>query len=317
MMRFTIVWRCVLAFALAACLSLPAASQTPPAAPATAAPAPAKLRTFASAEAAADALTEAIRKDDDTAVSAMLGSGWREFVPGTRQDEDETRSKFLAAWDAAHQVVLSGDKAQVHVGTTGYVMPIPIVREDGAWHFDVEAGRREIQARLIGHNELTVVQSLLALVDAQHEYAARDPMKTGVPTYARRLLSTPGRKDGLYWEVAPGEPQSPLGALMAKAQPGDGPSEGYYGYRFRLLYGQGPAAPGGAYSYLANGRMIGGFGAIAWPVRYGETGVMTFIVNFAGDVYEQDLGPDTAARAGEINLFDPGPGWEKSDTTPP
>ena len=131
-------------------------------------------------------------------------------------------------------------------------------------------------------------------------------MKTGVATYARRLLSSPGKKDGLYWETKPGEPESPLGALVAKAQPGDREIDGYYGYHYRLLYGQGPAAKGGAYSYLVNGRMIGGFGVIAWPVRYGETGVMTFIVNQNGEVYEQDLGPDTAQRAAADHAVRPG-----------
>ena len=302
-----VVRRCLPVIAVAVSLSLAASAQTPP-----------SERTFPSADAAANTLTEAIRKDDDQTVSAILGAGWRDFVPGSRDDEDQERVKFLAAWDQAHQIVLSGEaKAQVRVGTTGYIMPIPIVKEGSTWRFDVDTGRREIQAQQIGRNELTVVQSLLALDDAQQEYAALDPMGTGAATYARRLMSTPGRKDGLYWETPPGAPQSPLGALVAKAQPGDGPAEGYYGYRFRLLYGQGPAAPGGARGYIVNGRMIGGFAAIAWPVRYGETGVMTFIVSFSGDVYEQDLGPDTGRRAAEITLFDPGKGWEKADTTPP
>ena len=196
-------------------------------------------------------------------------------------------------------------------------MPIPLVKEAAGWRFDVDAGRTEIRARLIGHNELTVVQSLLAIVDAQRDYAALDPMKTGVATYARRLLSSPGKKDGLYWETKPGEPESPLGPRLAKAQPGDREADGYFGYHYRLLYGQGPAAPGGEYSYLVDNRMIGGFGAIAWPVRYGETGVMTFIVSHSGEVYEQDLGPDTVQRAAAITLFDPDKDWQKADTTPP
>ena len=309
-MNIGFIRQSLLAIALVVGLSLTASAQAPTVQP--------KLQTFASAEAAADALTEAIRKDDDRTMSAILGAGWRDFVPGPRQDEEAQRSKFLAAWDAAHQVTPSGDdRAEIRVGTSGYVVPIPIVKEGTAWRFDVDTGRKQLQARFIGRNELTVVQSLLALVDAQQEYAALDPMKTGRMAYARRLMSTPGKKDGLYWEAAPGEPQSPLGEIVAKAQPGERSSDGYYGYRYRLLYGQGPAAPGGAYSYIVDGRMIGGFAAIAWPVRYGETGVMTFIVSFSGEVYEQDLGPDTAQRAAEITLFDPSKGWEKADTTPP
>ena len=138
---------------------------------------------------------------------------------------------------------------------------------------------------------------MLAIVDAQRDYAALDPMKTGSPVYARRLLSSPGRKDGLYWETEPGEPQSPLGPAVARAQVDGQSPDGHYGYYFRLLYGQGAAAPGGARDYIVNGRMIGGFGAIAWPVRYGVTGVMTFIVDSEGEVYQQDLGPETAQRA--------------------
>jgi hypothetical protein len=297
------------ALALVVGLSLSAVAQAPKQAP--------QQQTFPTADAAADAIVDALRKNDDKATAAMLGSDWREFVQGTPDEEDKQRADFLAAWDAAHKVVEDGNKATIQVGTTGFVMAIPLIKEAGGWRFDVDAGRIELTAREIGRNELTVVQSLLALVDAQRDYSALDPMKTGVATYARRLLSLPGKKDGLYWETKPGEPESPLGALIAKAQPGDGVGEGYYGYHYRLLYGQGPAAKGGAYSYLVNGRMIGGFGAIAWPVHYGETGVMTFIVNQNGEVYEQDLGPDTSQRAAAITLFDPDKNWQKSDTTPP
>jgi Protein of unknown function (DUF2950) len=278
----------------------------------------AEERRFPSAEAAADALTEAIRKNDDRTVEAILGAGWRDFVPGTKEDEDRQRAGFLTAWDEAHKIAPTDDKhALVEVGKTGFSMPIPIVMDDNGWYFDVEAGRKEITAREIGRNELTVVQSLLAIVDAQRDYAALDPMKTGVETYARRLLSTPGKKDGLYWETTPNEAASPLGQLVAKAQPSDGHGNGYYGYHYRLLYRQGAAAPGGAYDYIVNGRMIGGFACIAWPVTYGETGVMTFIVSFSGQVYEQDLGPETPQRAAAITSFDPDKGWTKSDMTPP
>jgi hypothetical protein len=278
---------------------------------------PAKLQGFPTADAAATALTEAIRHDDDKAVSAMLGADWRDFVAGSAEDEDRVRAKFLAAWDENHKVVVSDDKATVEVGTTGWISPIPIVKDGTEWRFDVEAGRKEMQAREIGRNELAVVQTLLAIVDAQRDYATLDPMKVGVPTYARRLLSSPGKKDGLYWDAAPGEPQSPLGPAVAKAQASKGTDEGHYGYNFRLLYAQGPAAAGGAHDYLVNGRMIGGFAVIAWPVRYGETGVMTFIVNYNSDVYEKDLGPDTPARAAAITIFNPDKGWDKADTAPP
>jgi hypothetical protein len=278
---------------------------------------PDKLQGFPTAEAAANALTEAIRKDDDTTVSKILGAGWRDFVTGSAEDEDRVRAKFLAAWDENHKVVVTDDKAAVEVGTTDWVSPIPIVKDGTEWRFDIEAGRKEMQAREIGRNELAVVQTLLAIVDAQRDYATLDPMKIGVPTYARRLLSSPGKKDGLYWDAAPGEPQSPLGPAVAKAQASKGTDEGHYGYNFRLLYAQGPAATGGAHGYLVNGRMIGGFAVIAWPVRYGETGVMTFIVNQGGDVYEQDLGPETTKNAAAITVFNPDKDWQKSDMTLP
>jgi hypothetical protein len=228
------------------------------------------------------------------------------------------RKRFLEAWDQAHKVVPEGDnKAFIEAGTTGWISPMPLVKDTRGWYYDVEAGKKEIIAREIGRDEYTVIQTLLAIVDAQRDYVSMDPMKTDVPTYARRLLSAPGKKDGLYWEARPGEPQSPLGELVAKAQPGDAPGEGYFGYRFRMLYGQGPDAPGGAYSYLINNRMIGGFGVIAWPVTYGETGVSTFMVSQSGDVYEKDLGPDTSAEAAKILLFNPDKNWEKADMTPP
>lgn len=312
-----------LALLIASGLSLGAAAQTPQSSPpvpqtrGTTAQTPAQ-RHFPTAEAANDAITEALRKDDDKAIAAMLGSGWRDFVPGTREDEDKARENYLKAWDENHKLVADGDnKMLVEVGTTGFKMPIPIVKDDNGWRFDVEAGHKEMIARQIGANELYVIQTLLAIVDAQFDYASQQAVKTGTSSYARRLLSSPGKQDGLYWEAKPGEPESPLGPLVAKAQPGDREGEGYHGYHYRLLYGQGANAPGGAYSYLVNGRMIGGFGVIAWPVKYDETGVMTFIVNQSGEVYENDLGPDTPQEAAKITLFNPDKDWEKSDTVPP
>jgi hypothetical protein len=300
-------------------LASAALAQAPEPTPTISTAPPAKQRTFPSPQAAADALTEAIRKDNDRAVAAILGAGWRDFVPGTRQDEDEQRAKFLAAWDEAHKVELKGDdKAVVAVGKTGFVLAIPIVKEADGWRYDVEAGRQEIEARYIGRNELTAVQTLLAIVDAERDYLALDPMKTGIATYARRLLSSPGQRDGLYWETRPGEPASPLGPLVAKAQAGSREEDqGYFGYHYRMLYGQGPNAPGGARRYLVHDRMIGGFAVLAWPAHYGETGVSTFMVSNSGDVYEQDLGPDTTQRAAAITVFNPDKDWQKADTTPP
>jgi hypothetical protein len=239
-------------------------------------------------------------------------------VPGTNNDVQRRRGIFLKAWDENHKIILSGDaKAQIEVGKAGWTLPIPLTKDGAEWRFDVAAGLKEMVFRRIGHDEAAVIQTLLAIVDAQSDYAAMDPMKTGAPSYARRLLSSPGKMDGLYWDAKPGEPQSPLGPAVAKAQADSRSPDGHYGYYFRLLYAQGAAAPGRARDYLANGRMIGGFGVIAWPVRYGDTGVMTFIVNQDGVVYQQDLGPQTAEKAGVIASFNPDKGWVKADMTPP
>lgn len=277
-----------------------------------------KLQSFPTAEAAADALTDAVRNKNVKAIAAMFGDGWRDVVPAEADERDRRRTNYLAAWDESHKVtVTDGTKAIVEVGKTGWTLPIPIVKDGAEWRFDLAAGRQEMRARLIGRDELAVIQTMLAIVDAQRDYAALDPMNTGAPAYARRLLSSPGKKDGLYWEAPAGQPQSPLGPAVAKAQAGSSTSDGHYGYNYRLLYTQGPAAPGGARDYIVNGRMIGGFAAIAWPVRYGETGVMTFIVSQSGDVYQRDLGPETAQRAAAIVTFNPDKDWTKADMTPP
>ena len=298
-------------------MSVPAVSVAQAPAPASAQTQAPALQGFPTPDAAAEALTEAIRKQDDKAIGRILGVDWHDLIPGSDWQDDELREQFLKAWDENHRIIQeTPDKALVGAGTTGWISPIPIVKQGNEWRFDVDAGRIELAARLIGRNELAVIQTLLAIVDAQHDYAALDPMKLGVPVYARRLMSSPGLKNGLYWEARPGEPPSPLGPLLAKAQPGEVERDGYYGYRFRLLYSQGPDAPGGARDYLVRDRMMGGFAVIAWPVRYGETGVSTFMVSNDGDVYEKNLGEDTAKQAAAITVFNPDKSWEKADMTP-
>lgn len=278
----------------------------------------AKLQGFASADAAAAALTEAVRGNDKKAVAAILGPGWLEYVLNDDEEFHGERRSYLAAWDDKHSVtVADGDRAVIEVGKEGWTFPIPIVKDGAEWRFDGVAGDKEVVARQIGHDELGAIQTMLAIVDAQYEYARRDPMKTGWPQYARRLMSTPGRKDGLYWPAGPDQQPSPLGKAVAEAQLDGAAPGGHFGYNFRLLYGQGAAAHGGAHDYLLDGRMIGGFGAIAWPLVYGDTGIMTFIVGYHGIVYQQDFGPDTAKRAGEIAIFNPDQGWERADTTLP
>lgn len=278
----------------------------------------AKLQGFPTADAAANALTEAVRKNDQKAIASLWGLKWRDFVPGTDNDVQRRRTAYLAAWDEDHKLVVSGDaKAMIEAGKSGWTLPVPIVKDGAEWRFDVAAGLKEMVFRRIGHDEASVIQTLLAIVDAQSDYAAMDPMNTGAPSYARRLLSSPGKKDGLYWDAKPGDKESPLGPEVAKAQADGQSPDGHYGYYFRLLYSQGAAAPRGARDYVVNGRMIGGFAVIAWPVRYGDTGVMTFIVSQDGVVYQQDLGPQTAQKAGAISSFNPDKGWVKADMTPP
>jgi hypothetical protein len=266
-------------------------------------------QAFASAEAAADAFTDALRKVDRTALAKVLGANYKQFVKtdGVERADIET---YLAAWDKQHKVNADGDKAMVAVGEGGWTLPIPIVKHKAGWQFDVAAGADEMRTRRIGRNELTTIRAILAYYDAQREYSAVDRNGDGVHEYARKLVSTKGKKDGLYWESPLGMDESPLGPLLADQKP---QGQGYHGYRYKILTGQGKDAPGGAYDYIIGKRMRSGFAAIAWPVHYGDTGVMTFMVSHAGIVYEKDLGPDSAAVASAMTRFNPDPSWKKSE----
>jgi hypothetical protein len=271
----------------------------------------AQQKTFPSPEAAMAAFGDAVATSDDDAMKALLGADYQTLIPPVGA---EVRYRFLAAWAKSHAIKPDGDaRAFVAVGSDGWTMPIPIVKTAQGWRFDTRAGADEMRVRRIGRNELAVMQVMLAIYDAQKEYARVDHNRDGVLQYAARFQSTPGRQDGLYWPTEAGEPESPLGPAFAAARAAGGSSEaGYYGYRYKLLTGQGRNAPGGAYDYVARGRMIGGFAAVAWPVRYGDTGVMTFMVSHDGAVYEKDLGPDTAARAAAMTRFDPDSTWRKA-----
>ncbi len=221
---------------------------------------------------------------------------------------------FVAAYDQKHAIVPDGDaRAKLTIGTDDWPFAFPLVKVDGRWRFDTAAGKDEMLARRIGRNELDVIDVMLAIVDAQREYASADRDRNGALEYARKFASSAGKQDGLYWPTKAGEPQSPLGPLVVRAtgegyakQKGPTP---YHGYHFRMLKGQGPGASGGALDYVVRGRMIGGFAAIAYPAKYGSSGVMTFIVNHDGVVYQKDLGPQTATRAAAITKFDPSEGW--------
>ena len=217
---------------------------------------------------------------------------------------------FLESWAQARAIQLVDDKrALVTVGKEGWTMPIPLVKSSTGWSFDTIAGAEEMRTRRIGRNELAVMQTLLAIRDAELEYVAADHDGDGVLQYASKLSSSPGKRDGLYWPTRADEPPSPIGPALASA--GLGSSAGYHGYRYKLLTEQGPHAPGGALSYIAKGRLFGGFAVIAWPVSYMDSGVKTFMISHDAQIYERDLGADTAARAAAMKAFDPGPGWSK------
>jgi hypothetical protein len=272
-----------------------------------AAPAQAQ-KAFPTPEAAAEALVDGIARHDPDAVKTVLGSDFQRYIPMDNASAED-RTNFLEAWARNHKIVGAGsDKAMLEVGTRGWAMPIPIVKTGAGWSFDARAGAEEMRIRRIGRNELAVMQVVLAVVDAQREYAARDWDGDGVKSYAMRAASSPGKRDGLYWASLPDEPESPLGPSFANARPG----QPYHGYLYRLLTSQGASAPGGAKSYLRNGRMVDGFALIAWPEKYADTGVMTFIVNQDGVLYEKDLGRNTAAAAAAIRSFNPDSTWQKA-----
>lgn len=280
-------------------------------------------RAFKSPEEAASALVAAVRTADKKAIASVLGRGGNDIVSSGDEVEDAgTRRKFTEAYDAGHSIARDGDdRATLLIGKDDYPLPIPLVRKSGLWRFDTAAARQEILARRIGRNELDAIQSCLAYVDAQNEYAAMNPGGAGVGAYAQRIVSQRGKKDGLYWPASPGEAPSPLGELVAKAtaqgyRAGAGRAP-YHGYYYKVLTKQGAAAPGGELEYIVRGRMIGGFALLAWPAGYRNSGVMTFMVSHAGTVYQKDLGPDTAQLARRITSFNPDKSWQKvTDTSP-
>jgi Protein of unknown function (DUF2950) len=276
-------------------------------------------QSYKTAEEAAEALVNAARSGDRKAILTVLGRDGADIVSsGDAVADAATRQRFLAAYDAKHQVAMEGDsKAIMVVGNDDFPFPIPLVRRDGTWRFDTAAGREEILYRRIGRNELSAIQACLAYVDAQHDYAEKGVAGNGV--YAQRIVSGPGKKDGLYWPAQSGEDESPLGELAAAAAE-EGYRAGqerrpYHGYYYRLLTRQGDRAPGGAIDYIASGKMIGGFALVAYPAEYGNSGVMTFLVNHQGVVYQKDLGPNTARVAARMMTFNPDTTWQRVDDT--
>jgi hypothetical protein len=271
---------------------------------------------FKTPSAAATALIDAARGSDEKRLRAILGLVGRDTLrSGDDVADAADRKRFLEAYDSRHSINEQGDKATLQVGPDDFPFPIPIMRRGESWTFDGASGRDEILARRIGRNELAAIQASLAFFDAQQEYAAKDRTGQGAGVYAQRIVSRAGVKDGLYWDSATGEEPSPLGDLAAEAA-----AEGYragetrrpfHGYYYKVLRRQGPSAPGGAIDYVAGGKMIGGFALLAYPAEYGRSGVMSFMLNHQGTVYQKDLGPNTGRIAGRMLSFNPDKGWEK------
>jgi Protein of unknown function (DUF2950) len=280
-------------------------------------------RKFKTPDEAATALVQAVRVNDNRGILSVLGPDGSQIASSGDPTEDKAiRDQFVSAYDAKHQLTMEGDnKAVLIVGRDDFPFPIPLVRASGTWKFDTAAGRREILSRRIGRNELNAIQASLAYYDAQYEYAEKDRMGAGVRTYAQRIVSHPGKKDGLYWPASQGGDESPLGELVANAAH-DGYRVGgdrapFHGYYYKILTRQGAEAKGGELDYVVGGNMIGGFALVAYPAVYGSSGVMTFVVNHNGVVYQKDLGPRTDRVAERMTSFDPGRGWETVRVTVP
>ena len=279
-------------------------------------------QAFPTPEEAASALAASVKSGITKAMLRVLGSGGADIIESGDDVADvEARQRFTNAYDAKHSILLDGDKkATIILGNDDFPFPIPLTRKKAGWEFDTAAGRLEILYRRIGRNELDAIQTCLAYVDAQNEYAEKDRTGEGAGVYAQRIVSTSGKKDGLYWPSPDGE-KSPLGELAAQAS-AEGYKVGagrvpYHGYYFRVLTQQGPNAPGGTLDYVVRGKMIGGFALIAWPAEYGNSGVMTFVVNHAGTVYQKDLGDYTMKLVQRMNWFDPDQTWKKVSTAAP
>ena len=280
-----------------------------------------KQKSFATPEDTAKAFVAATKSGDMKAMLDILGPGSKAIVQsGDAVADRGGRARFVKSYEEANKLTRSGDaKTVLSTGKDDWPFPIPIVKDGAGWRFDAKQGREEILNRRIGRNELSVIQVARAYVDAQREYYLRNPQNDKLLHYAQKFASAQGKRDGLYYPTKAGERPSPLGPRVESAR-AEGYEKGkdaagkpvaYHGYHYRVLRRQGPDAPGGAYDYVAQGKMIGGFALVAYPASYGNSGVMTFIVNHDGVVYEKDLGPDTAELARKFTRFNPDKSWKK------
>jgi hypothetical protein len=280
--------------------------------------------TYDSADQAGEALLAAVTSGETRAMLRVLGDDAQPLVEsGDAVEDANRRNEFIEMYTAAHRwESQDADVSALIVGEDDWPFPFPLVKDGSRWRFDTSYGIEEILDRRIGENELVAIQASLAYVDAQREYYWWNPEGDSLLHYASSIVSTPGKKDGLFWEAADGETPSPLGSLFAAARAEGYLADGaarpapYYGYYFRTLTGQGEHAAGGAYDYIVDDHMIGGFALIAYPAERGSTGVMSFIVNHDGVVFSKDLGPDTRRLATEMKLFDPDETWTREEIEP-
>ena len=278
----------------------------------------AEQTTFATPDAAVDAFMAALKANDDAMLVAIFGAEHKRLVVTPDDAADTaTRAKFLAALQTFRVLDDRGaDRRVLLIGDQAWPFPIPLVKDKGAWRFATEDGADEILNRRIGGNERNAIVVLRAYIDAQRQYASRDRDGDSVLQYAQKLGSTPGKHDGLFWpaDVAKGEEPSPFGPLVAESAAylkGHKAGDAYRGYHFKILTRQGKNAAGGAYSYVINGRMIAGFALVAYPARFGDSGVMTFMVSHNGRIFQKDLGRDSTAIGAKMTTFDPGGGWKE------
>ncbi|MCY1353130.1 hypothetical protein D9M68_332460 [compost metagenome] len=266
-------------------------------------------QAFPNPEAAAEALVAALgtEKADAERMATLLGADWHDYIP-TDDIERKDVDAFLTLYREQHRIQADApDRAHLVVGNTPFTLPLPIVQGQGGWSFDVKAGGAEVRTRRIGRNELAAMQALLAYNDAQMDYAEVDRDGDGVLEYAQKFISSDGQYDGLYWPDESGIEESPLGPLFGDELPGDD----WHGYHYRILTAQGSSAPGGAYDYRIGADMSRGFAAIAWPARYGDSGVMSFMISHDGEEFEKDLGPDGDKVATAMSSFDPDSSWSE------
>jgi Protein of unknown function (DUF2950) len=282
-----------------------------------------KQKTFASPEEAVKALVGAVKANSNTELLAIFGPGSGDLISsGDEVADKNAREKFLSEYGEKNKLVKeTPDKVVLEIGSDDWPLPIPIVKKGKAWFYDTNAGKDEMLSRRIGRGELDAIQTLHGYVDAQRDYIKKDRDDNGFLEFAQKIVSTDGKRDGLYWDSKEGEEESPLGPLFAEAtgagynmsKQNNGQPIPYHGYFYKILKGQGKNANGGQYDYVVNGKMILGFALVAYPAKYGSSGIMTFIVNQDDVVYQKDLGKNTSELVKSITTYDPDKTWKKAE----